>query len=260
MFRPTYLYIKTHNITGLKYFGKTVQDPFKYKGSGTRWLNHIKKHGYNVTTEILGYFTEEQECKTIALQFGIDNDIVKSNEWANLKEETIDGGFDHINNLPVEERVNVIAYKKRLSEGNITWGGTQNWTEESKKKVLEQSWGNKIKNGWNPNNWSRLSEDRCNEMRKQISIGVSGEKNGNFGNVWCVKETDTNCSNRVLYKKDNIPIGWIPTIEFRERKKNKKNSAYGRHWYNDGIKNYYLYPTDSKIIELNLEKRRLVSK
>lgn len=29
-FLPTYLYIKTHNQTGLKYFGKTTKDPFKY--------------------------------------------------------------------------------------------------------------------------------------------------------------------------------------------------------------------------------------
>ena len=37
-FVPTWLYIKQHNITKLKYFGKTVRkDPIKYKGSGTYW-------------------------------------------------------------------------------------------------------------------------------------------------------------------------------------------------------------------------------
>ena len=54
-----YLYKKTHNITGLKYLGKTKsKDPYKYKGSGTMWSSHIKKYGYNVTTEIL------KECQT----------------------------------------------------------------------------------------------------------------------------------------------------------------------------------------------------
>jgi len=47
---PTiYLYLKTHNITGLKYLGKTTQEPHKYWGSGIDWLLHIKKYGYNVT-------------------------------------------------------------------------------------------------------------------------------------------------------------------------------------------------------------------
>lgn len=258
MFKPTYLYIKTHNVTGLKYFGKTVSDdPHKYMGSGTRWINHIKHHGYDVTTEILGYYDNEEECKRVALQFGIDNDIVKSSGWANLKEETIDGGFDHINNMPPEERVNVIAYKQRVLEGNITWGGTQHWTEDSKKKVLEQSWGNKVKNGWNPNNWDKFSEDKCDEIRKQISIAVSGHKNGNYGKVWCVKVDSQDCSYRKSFLKDSIPDGWITTKEFKDRKKNKTSPTYGKHWYNDGSKNYYLYPLDNKIEELNLQKRRL---
>jgi len=48
-----YLYIKTHNITGLKYLGYTKRkDPYKYKGSGDYWTKHINKHGYDVTTEI----------------------------------------------------------------------------------------------------------------------------------------------------------------------------------------------------------------
>jgi hypothetical protein len=40
---PIYLYVKTHNKTGLKYLGQTSQkDPHKYPGSGTRWRHHLK--------------------------------------------------------------------------------------------------------------------------------------------------------------------------------------------------------------------------
>ena len=50
---PIYtLYVKTHNKTGLKYLGRTTQDPYKYKGSGTYWRSHLKKHGNRV-----GYFS-----------------------------------------------------------------------------------------------------------------------------------------------------------------------------------------------------------
>ena len=55
------LYIKTHNKTGLKYFGKTKQDPFTYKGSGLYWKRHIEKYGYDVNTEILGTFSDKSE-------------------------------------------------------------------------------------------------------------------------------------------------------------------------------------------------------
>ena len=48
-----YLYLKTHNKTGLKYLGQTKQDPFKYKGSGTEWRQHLKQYGESVSTEIL---------------------------------------------------------------------------------------------------------------------------------------------------------------------------------------------------------------
>lgn len=45
-FKPTYLYIKRHSITGLMYFGKTTKsDPVEYKGSGLVWTRHIRKHG-----------------------------------------------------------------------------------------------------------------------------------------------------------------------------------------------------------------------
>jgi hypothetical protein len=96
IFIPTYLYVKTHNITGLKYFGKTIKDPFKYKGSGKWWSHHIQKHGYNVTTNIIGYYTIEVECINAALQFSQQNNIVESTEWANLMPENgINGGLQY---------------------------------------------------------------------------------------------------------------------------------------------------------------------
>lgn len=64
-----YLYVKTHNITKLKYFGKTKKDPYIYKGSGKYWLNHIKKHGYDVTTEIIYQSTNLNDIKEKGIYF-----------------------------------------------------------------------------------------------------------------------------------------------------------------------------------------------
>ena len=83
-----YLYVKTHRKTGLKYFGKTIKDPLTYKGSGTRWLHHIRKHGDDCVTEIIGSCDDPDKCEMAALKFSLENDIVVSNAWANLKPET----------------------------------------------------------------------------------------------------------------------------------------------------------------------------
>ena len=87
-----YLYKKTHNKTGLQYLGKTTQDPFKYKGSGKRWGNHINKHGYDVTTEILKECSTNEEIKEWGIHYSNLWNIVDSREWANLKPEYGDGG------------------------------------------------------------------------------------------------------------------------------------------------------------------------
>lgn len=88
-----YLYVKTHNVTGLKYFGKTTRKDFiSYKGSGILWSRHLKKYGRDFSTELIASFECENECSKFAIQYSIDNDIVNSDEWANLKEENgLDG-------------------------------------------------------------------------------------------------------------------------------------------------------------------------
>lgn len=250
MNKPIFLYVKTHNTTGLKYFGKTIQNPFKYKGSGTRWINHLKVHGYDVTTEIIGEFSNKVDAQKVALKFSIDNNIVESTQWANLKIEDITGGFDHINSLPKDKRVNVKAYKQKTQSGEISCGGTKNWTEESFEKVRKQAKLNRelgLTSGWR----------QPDSSKHRISEKVSGDKNGNYGNIWCVRCEDLDLTNRKPYKPHSIPEGWISCKEWKENKKDKSNSAYGKHWYNDGVKNYYLYPTDTKILELNLEQRRI---
>ena len=88
-----YLYVKTHNITGLKYLGQTIRDPYKYRGSGKFWIRHIKKYGYDVSTEILLETTSKEQLTERGIYYSTKYNIVSSNQWANLKEETGDGGF-----------------------------------------------------------------------------------------------------------------------------------------------------------------------
>ena len=94
-----YLYLKTHNITGLKYLGYTGRkDPYKYKGSGKKWISHINKHNYDVTTEILKECSSKNEIKEWGLYYSYLWNIVEARDdhgnkiWANLKLEEGDGG------------------------------------------------------------------------------------------------------------------------------------------------------------------------
>ena len=88
-----YLYVKTHNKTGLKYLGKTVnEDPHKYPGSGKVWRRHLDKYGYVYTTEILLETDSEQELKEKGIYYSNLWNVVDSKDWANLMIEQGDGG------------------------------------------------------------------------------------------------------------------------------------------------------------------------
>jgi hypothetical protein len=88
-----YLYVKTHQKTGLKYLGKTTKkDPHKYPGSGIHWIRHLKSHGYEYTTEIIKECQSQEEIKEWGLYYSDLWNVVESKEWANLRPESGDGG------------------------------------------------------------------------------------------------------------------------------------------------------------------------
>lgn len=123
-FKPTWLYLKQHNKTGLKYFGKTIRDPEKYHGSGVYWNNHLKKHGYDITTVWQQLFTTEAELVAFALDYSQKNNITESTEYANLKpEDGLMGGNTGI----TEYGRKVISEKSK----------NHRHSEETKQKIKE---------------------------------------------------------------------------------------------------------------------------
>lgn len=127
-----YLYVKTHNKTGLKYLGKTTaKDPHKYPGSGVYWTRHLAIHGINYTTEIIKECHSIEELKKWGLYYSNLWNVVESKEWANLKEEVGDGGRQSI------------EVRKRISEaskGRIPWNkGKQIWSVKERKRIGEQN-------------------------------------------------------------------------------------------------------------------------
>jgi hypothetical protein len=97
--RPTYLYIKQHNLTGLLYLGKTVRDPVVYKGSGSYWKSHIKEHGSDIETLWFCLFLDQESLTNCATMLSSLYNVVhalnenKRKSWANEKpEDGLDGG------------------------------------------------------------------------------------------------------------------------------------------------------------------------
>lgn len=160
IFKPTYLYIKQHNQTGLKYFGKTVsKDPIKYKGSGKHWTRHIEKYGNDVTTVWYQLFNDKQQLTEYALKFSKENNIVSSNEWANLKDEDglWGGGVKGSKIKPHTEE-----HKRKISESirklNL-----------EKNKIIKKDIP-KIRKGRSKGGWKWDDEDKKAHSAMQIGI------------------------------------------------------------------------------------------
>ena len=164
---PTYLYIKQHSVTGLKYFGKTTnKDPYKYLGSGKHWLNHIKKHGkeFVETMWISEPYTNKELLIEYALNFSKENNIVESNEWANLiLENGLDGGT-HGRILSEETR-------QKISSANKGKPGNQ-MTEDNKAKLSAINKG-KIMSDETKAKMSLTRKNLPDEIKEKISLAIA---------------------------------------------------------------------------------------
>jgi hypothetical protein len=147
-----FLYIKTHNVTGLKYFGKTTKkDPHKYTGSGKYWKRHLHKHGFDYTTEIIATFHDETLCEQFAIKFSTENGIVNSTSWANLQEENgLDGAPNgHAGHKFTPEQLQKLSEtsKQRWSDpqfrNKIKESQSNSWTEQRKQQQAQRLTGKK---------------------------------------------------------------------------------------------------------------------
>ena len=157
------IYIKTHNITGLKYFGKTTQKNVeKYKGSGKYWKRHIKKHGYNCRTKVIRKFDDIEDCRWFCIKFSIINNIVESKDWANLiRENGLDGWLAGVKRGERSEEV-----KRKISKSKMG----HKPSNESKRKMSEAMMGMK----------NTLGYKHTEETRRNMSLAKIGKKRGKY--------------------------------------------------------------------------------
>ncbi len=108
----------THNVTGLKYFGKTIKDLNDYYGSGTAWNLHCVENGYNMTKEVILKVENTKENQKIiretAQKFSIDHDIVDNDKFANLINESGTAGFTNFDVENLNESIREKANRKQF--------------------------------------------------------------------------------------------------------------------------------------------------
>lgn len=170
-----YLYLKTHNKTGLKYLGKTKNSPFSYKGSGKRWTNHLKKHGNDVTTEILKECLTNEEVKYWGLIYSSKWNIVDNVNFANLKEESGDGGAvyrDAVINAAVSDKLK--QYNKTLSrqflQDRASSGGKVFWNKVKADPELREKISKARKQQVNPMQGKKQKRICCIQCKKDLPI------------------------------------------------------------------------------------------
>jgi hypothetical protein len=188
------LYLKTHNVTGLKYLGTTKKEnPYTYKGSGEDWLPHLKEHGYDVTTEILFETTNKDELKTKGLYYSELWDIVESEEFANRIPESAGGGGSNAFRKGTKMITNGVNIKYISKEEIIPEGWTPGLPNNS-AKVFSTSTNNKI----------TITDEN---IVRYISKDESIPKGWRRGRPKKISITNGK-NNKYISPSDKIPEGW----------------------------------------------------
>jgi hypothetical protein len=166
-----HLYVKTHNVTGLKYFGKTeTKDPMKYLGSGKYWLRHLKAHGTDITTEIVASFEDREDASQYAIQFSKEHNIVESKEWANLMYETVkDGVFGYSHTEDTKRRFSETS-KNRWNDPEfrekMSVKHKENWSREE-GLIRKQEQSQRLSGKLRPDHSERMKGRKHTEEQKQ---------------------------------------------------------------------------------------------
>jgi hypothetical protein len=122
---PVYLLLKQHNVTRKYYLCKkttnNIKSIFTYSGSGKRWLNHLRKHGKNISTVILEIAANNLELKKKAEFYNTVWNVGVNPQFMNLRPEEGDGGDTWSCMADPNERKKIVS--RRLKEFNQTEEG-----------------------------------------------------------------------------------------------------------------------------------------
>ena len=165
------LMIKTHNKTGLKYLCYTQSSGSlyeKYKGSGHIWKKHLKKHGDDITTDLIYETDDYDDFKRVAIEKSHEYNIVESNEWANLRLEEGTGG-DTVSNRTwiTDGTIDKYVYKdSEIPEGWMKGRSNCVFNDPKKQRMFGsladfKLRGEKIKESWANGKFDHRDHSKC---------------------------------------------------------------------------------------------------
>lgn len=167
-----YLYVKTHNVIGIKYLGQTSRDPYKYRGSGKRWTNVLKKYGNDVTTEIILVTEDKDEIAAKGKYYSTLWNVVESNEWANIVPEEGTGG----------DTSDSPNFKPGIANRDLS----KLKTEEHRKRLSESCklhWAKKFSSvDFDEDEYKKMCSDRSSKMWK--TRGITSDERAKRSETW----------------------------------------------------------------------------
>ena len=166
------IYLKETPL-GLKYLGKTQQNPFNYDSSGIYWKRHLKKHNFkksDIKTTILYETTNQDDLKKMGLHYSNLFNVINNHEYANLINEEGQGGRTLYNeNHP----------SKKFSENLKKY-----WTEEKRKMQSEKMLSD------NPSKKDNVKEKLSNIKKGTKFTDEQNKKKGKSGDLNVSKRND----------------------------------------------------------------------
>ena len=195
-FKPTFLLVMEHNITGLKYFCKTTLKDrvYRYKGSGVAWTKHLKEFGKDITVGVLGFYTDAERCYEAAANFSREHNVANSDKWANIIPETGRNGAS-------------------LSGDKNPFYGKKH-TPEMIEHLRQQRIGKSVNKG----------AYRSPEQRAKISASLKGRKNPATSKAL----TGRKLSEETKQKISNAGKGRIVSDETKEKIRQKAIEQWAR--------------------------------
>lgn len=225
-----HIYIKKCPHCDLYYFGRTTKDPYKYKGSGKKWLNHLKYHKItSIETIDVKTFNTITEAKEYSLKFSYEHNIVDDPKWANLIPENA----EHINTKGIELPQEVKDKISKANKGKIQ-------SEEHKRKNRESHLGDKnhfygkthtpetiekIKKA----NIGRIQSEEQKKNHSDLMKGVSYEE------LLGKEKAEDLKKQRSNWITHNNPSKGKPCPEYTKQRIRECNA--GKIWITDGTQN-----------------------
>lgn len=250
-----YLMVKTHNITGLKYLCQTKnKNPHKYLGSGLEWIDHLKKYGKNVRTEVLLETTDKQLLNNTGRYYSTYYKITTAVDnygnriWANAIPET--GGGPGFTSLDTSE------YSKKLWSDPSYIEKMKNvhselWRDQSrrqKQKIITTESQNRIEVKEKHRFNTTLLWENAEYRKAQIDKLIERWSNVEFKEFMSKIQRIVQNKPEVIEKKRKTLLS-IQTTEFKKKKSDsqnrpevviKKSNSIKSLWKNETYRNAVL--------------------